>query len=184
MAKVLLHLCCAPCSIHPLAELRREGHDVHGSFYNPNIHPYLEWTRRKETLEGYARSVELPLEVVEGYDLGEFLRRTAPVEPARCGECYEMRLDRIARQAAEGGYEAFTSTLLVSPYQQHDLVRAIGEAVAVKHGIPFLYRDFRGGFRAAQADAKALGLYRQPYCGCVFSERDRYQKTRQGRTDR
>jgi predicted adenine nucleotide alpha hydrolase (AANH) superfamily ATPase len=178
MTKTLLHVCCAPCTIHPLSELRREGLEVEGFFYNPNIHPYLEWLRRKETMEDYARSVELPVEVREGYDLGDFLRRTAPIENDRCGECYAIRLEQAAKYASEKGFDAYTTTLLVSPYQQHQLVCEAGEKAGAKYGIPFLYRDFRGGFRNAQAEAKALGLYRQPYCGCIFSERDRYQKPR------
>lgn len=174
--RLLLHNCCAPCTIHPLAVLRDEGWEVEGWFYNPNIHPYREWQHRRDTLAEYAKLVDLPVTWVEGYDLNEFLREALAAGPERCLSCYRRRLSAAAKAAREGGYDAFSTTLLVSPYQKHDEVRRLGEELARQEGVSFVYRDFRPGFRAAQAKAKELGLYRQPYCGCIFSERERYQK--------
>ncbi|HHW14319.1 MAG TPA: epoxyqueuosine reductase QueH [Firmicutes bacterium] len=174
--RLLLHNCCAPCTIHPLAVLRDEGWEVEGWFYNPNIHPYREWQHRRDTLAEYAGLVDLPVTWVEGYDLNEFLQEALAAGPERCLSCYRRRLSAAAKAAREGGYDAFSTTLLVSPYQKHDAIRRLGEELAAQQDVPFVYRDFRPGFRAAQAKARELGLYRQPYCGCIFSERERYQK--------
>lgn len=176
MSRLLLHNCCAPCTIHPLAVLRDEGWDVSGWFYNPNIHPYREWQHRRDTLAQYAALTQFPVTWVEGYDLPAFLQEALAAGSDRCLSCYRRRLSSVARAAREGGYDAFSTTLLVSPYQRHDELRRLGEEIARTEGIPFVYRDFRPGFRAAQARAKELELYRQPYCGCIFSERERYQK--------
>lgn len=175
MARILLHTCCAPCSIHPIDQLRAQGHEITSFFYNPNIHPFTEHLRRKETLFQYAKMINLPIIDAEKYDFEEYLRRVAHRVDTRCGVCYEMRLMETARAAKEKGFEAFSTTLLVSPYQKHDMVREVAEAVSREYGVPFIYQDWRGGFRAGQARAKELGLYRQPYCGCIYSEAERYR---------
>lgn len=176
MSRLLLHTCCAPCTIHPLAVLRDQGWDVEGCFYNPNIHPYQEWVRRRDTLKDYAAAEDLPMLWPRGYDLEEFLTDALAAGPRRCEACYRRRLGVVAREARERGFDAFSTTLLVSPYQKHERLREIAEEIAAREGVPFLYHDFRPGFRGAQAKARELGLYRQPYCGCIFSERERYQK--------
>jgi predicted adenine nucleotide alpha hydrolase (AANH) superfamily ATPase len=176
VTRLLLHTCCAPCTIHPLAALREEGWEVAGYFYNPNIHPYREWQRRRDALSHYATQERFPVEVVEGYDLEAFLGEALAQGSARCASCYRRRLAAVARAARAGGFDAFSTTLLVSPYQRHDEIRRSGEELARTEGVPFVYRDFRPGFRAAQAKAKQLGVYRQPYCGCIFSEREWYQR--------
>ncbi len=175
--RLLLHICCGPCTIHPLEVLRAEGWEVHGYFYNPNVHPYTEYRRRAETLAAYAAGVGLPLTVAPDYPVEEFLRQVVFREGERCRFCYGLRLRRAARVAREGKFDAFTTTLLVSPYQKHDLIREMALRVASEEGVEFLYRDFRPGFREAQARARALGMYRQPYCGCLYSEKERYYKT-------
>lgn len=176
MKRLLLHNCCAPCTIHPLTVLRDEGWEVSGWFYNPNIHPYREWQARRDALAKYADVERFPVQWVEGYDLPEFLSEALVAGSDRCLACYRRRLSSVARAAREGGYEAFSTTLLVSPYQRHDELRRIAEEIARDERIPFVYRDFRPGFREAQVKAKELGLYRQTYCGCIFSERERYQR--------
>lgn len=178
--RLLLHTCCGPCTIHPLEVLRAEGWEVHGYFFNPNVHPYTEYRRRAETLAAYAAGVGLPLTLAPDYPVEEFLRQVVFREDERCRFCYGLRLRRAARMAREGQFHAFTTTLLVSPYQKHDLVREEGLRAASEEGVEFLYRDFRGGFREAQARARALGMYRQPYCGCLYSERERYCKKAKG----
>lgn len=175
---VLMHICCGPCSIYPLKVLSGQGHHLTGFFYNPNIHPYGEFKRRRDTLVDFARLSSLSLVVDESYDLETFLLGTLERGENRCLFCYNTRLERAFIKAKQEGFEAVTTTLLYSKYQRHDEIRAIGEGLAQNHGVPFLYRDFREGWKEGQEEARKLNLYRQSYCGCIFSERDRYYKKR------
>ncbi len=172
--RVLLHICCAPCSVYPVKALRDEGAELRGFFYNPNIHPFTELTKRLESLKLYAEKIELPLIVRDEYPLEDWLRAVAYRETRRCQYCYHLRLSAAARLAKKSGFDAFTSTLLFSKLQRHDQIRDIGLAAAEEAGIEFLYRDFREGWAQGREAAQAAGLYRQQYCGCVYSERDRY----------
>jgi epoxyqueuosine reductase len=172
--KVLLHICCAPCAIYPLETLRSSGVAVDGYFFNHNIHPYQEYRRRLDTLRQYAELVDLELICHDEYRLEEFLAATAARPDERCRYCYVSRIDRAAQTAAELGYDAFTSTLLYSRYQQHELIRREGEQAAARHGVSFLYDDFRRGWQQGIAASKEMALYRQQYCGCIYSEKDRY----------
>ncbi len=172
----LLHICCAPCSIACIRSLREEGIQVTGYWYNPNIHPYTEYRSRHNTLVDYAKSIGLPLLDEGSYGLRDFLRGVDGDFDGRCRFCYECRLEAAAARAAAGGFDSFSTTLLISPYQNHELLRSTGEAAAARHGVSFLYRDFRPRFREGQDEARALGLYMQKYCGCIFSEEDRYRK--------
>lgn len=176
--RILLHTCCGPCSIYPVDYLRKKGMDVYGYFYNPNIHPYTEWKKRRDTLEQYAKDIDLKVIFDEGYYLEDFLRKVVHREAIRCQFCYYMRLKQAAAVAKRGKFDAFSTTLLVSPFQKHALIKEIGEAVAQEKGIPFQYEDFRPGFKEATAKSKELGMYRQQYCGCIYSEKDRYFKQR------
>ena len=171
-----MHTCCAPCSVSCIRQLRQEGIEPVSYWFNPNIHPYTEYAARRDTLMAYAPAVGMELIVQENYGLRSFCRAVAEDIEHRCGVCYELRLDQTARYAAGHGFSSFTSTLFVSPYQNHELLRQKAEEAARRHGVRFLYRDFRPGFRDGQAQARELGLYMQKYCGCVFSEEDRYQK--------
>ena len=174
--KTLLHACCAPCSIECVETLRNEGIEPTLYWYNPNIHPFTEYKSRKETLVAYAQSNALQYVLRDEYGLRPFLAAVTPELDRRCVHCYEMRLEGTARHAAEQGYEQFSTTLLISPYQNHELLRETGERMAQKYGVTFLYRDFRPHFREGQQKAREQGLYMQKYCGCIFSEEDRYQK--------
>lgn len=174
MVRLLLHICCAPCAIYPVDYLREKEFDVYGYFFNPNIHPYTEWLKRKHTLAEYAREIDLKLIVDEDYRLEEFLRTVVYRENVRCRFCYLLRLRQAAGVAKRGGFAGFTTTLLVSPFQKHELIRETGEAVAEEYGIPFYYYDFRPGFKEATARSKEMGMYRQQYCGCIYSEKERY----------
>lgn len=173
---LLTHICCAPCSIACIQSLRAEGLEPTGLWYNPNIHPFTEYRARRDTLKDYAASIGLALEVEDIYGLRPFVRAVAGDIDGRCRVCYELRMEETARFAATHGFEAFTTTLLISPYQNHDLLRQTAEAAAARHGVAFLYRDFRPLFRDGQQQARELGLYMQKYCGCVFSEEDRYRR--------
>ncbi len=176
MSNTLLHICCAPCANQCIDALRGEGLAVTGFWYNPNIHPFTEYRARRNTVREYAKAIDLPLLECDAYGLRPFVRAVADDIAGRCVRCYEMRLYEAARQAAEGGFSSFTSSLFISPYQNHALMRAVAERAAATYGVPFLYRDFRPLFAAGQARARELGLYLQKYCGCIFSEQERYLK--------
>jgi predicted adenine nucleotide alpha hydrolase (AANH) superfamily ATPase len=173
---ILLHVCCAPCTVFPLGILRGQGHAVQGYFYNPNIHPYTEFSRRLATLREFAALETLALSVEEDYGLADYLRQVVFHEDRRCAICYTMRLEQTARFAAANQFEAFSTTLLYSRYQNHALIRQTGEELARQFGIPFYYEDFRRGWQEGIDRSIALGLYRQPYCGCIYSEQERYDR--------
>ena len=176
MEKTLMHTCCAPCSVSCIRQLRSEGIEPVSFWYNPNIHPYQEYKARRDTLMTYAPAIGMELIVAENYGLRAFCRAVCGDLGDRCGTCYLMRLEETAKYAAEHGFSSFTTTLLVSPYQRHELIAETAARCAEKYGVSFLYRDFRPGFRAGQAEARELGFYMQKYCGCVFSEEERYAK--------
>jgi predicted adenine nucleotide alpha hydrolase (AANH) superfamily ATPase len=176
--KILLHICCGPCAIYPVEVLGAAGHHVEGYFDNPNIHPHQEFLRRVAALEDYATQVGLPVIWNKDYDIEEFFRLVAFREKERCRFCYQLRLVRAAQAARDRGFEAFTPTLLSSRYQQHDLICDVARQAAAEAGVDFYYEDFRRGWAEGIAKSKAMGLYRQPYCGCLFSERERYSKPR------
>ena len=172
----LMHICCAPCANQPIAVLRADGFDVAGFWYNPNIHPFTEYRARRNCLREYAQQIDLKLIEQNDYALRPFVREVVEDLENRCGKCYQMRLFETARQAKELGFESFTSSLFISPYQNHDLMRETAERAAKEYGVTFLYRDFRPYFRQGQETARELGFYMQKYCGCVFSEEERYLK--------
>ena len=174
--KLLLHICCAPCSVACVQQLREEGVAPTGFWYNPNIHPFTEYRARRNCLREYAQTIELPVIERNDYGLRPFVRAVAEDIPHRCVKCYEMRLYEAARQAAAGGFDSFTSSLFISPYQNHELMRQVAERAAAEYGVAFLYRDFRPYFRDGQTFAREHGFYMQKYCGCVFSEEERYLK--------
>lgn len=173
--KILLHICCGPCALYPLAVLRGEGMLVTGFFHNHNIHPYQEYERRRDAAQQMARLEGLELTVRDDYRLEEFLSNVAAAPENRCAYCYASRLDMAAAAAREAGFDAFTSSLFYSRYQHHDLMRSKAEEAATRHGVAFLYRDFRPGWQEGIRRSKELGLYRQQYCGCIYSEKERYQ---------
>lgn len=175
---MLLHICCGPCAAYPVKYLRKQGHELVAYFYNPNIHPYKEFSRRLETGREFAAKVGLELVVDDAYTLEDFLARALAAGGGRCRACYELRLRQAARYAKANGFDCFSTTLLVSPYQQHETIKSVAEEIAAAEGVPFCYVDFRPGWHEGVAISRELELYRQPYCGCVFSERDRYKKVR------
>lgn len=176
MDRVLLHCCCAPCSLSCIEPLRAEGIEPTAFWYNPNIHPWKEYEARRDCLLAYAPTIGMEVRVREDYGLREFVEHVAEDIAHRCTWCYEHRLEQTAKYAAERGFDSFTTTLLASVYQRHELIAAAGERFAAQYGVRFLYRDFRPNFRAGNQRARELGFYMQKYCGCVFSEEERYQK--------
>ena len=174
MKKVLIHVCCAHCAAYTAEHWRQQGYQVSGYWYNPNIHPYLEHQNRLESMRSLAQQTDLPLTVAEGYDMVEYFRRVAGHEEERCRHCFELRLGNTAAAALEQGYDAFTTTLLISPHQKHDIIKEIGDKVAQQQGIEFLYADLRKRYSDSRHITKPMDLYRQQYCGCLYSEWERY----------
>ncbi|NLW92175.1 MAG: epoxyqueuosine reductase QueH [Syntrophomonadaceae bacterium] len=174
MPKVLLHICCGPCATYPVPELIGQGFEVMGFFSNSNIHPYTEYLKRREGVEAYADSIGLSVIYDDNYDPSEYFQLITHREKQRCNYCYIMRLEKAAQIARRGKFDYFSTTLLVSPMQKHELIRELGEAIGEKYNVPFLYHDFRPGFKETVSRSREMGLYRQQYCGCLYSEKERY----------
>lgn len=174
--KLLLHICCAPCSIYPVQKLRDDHVEVMGFFYRNNIHPYTECLRRQEALSTYADQIGLKLIISKAYDIESFLQNVAFRESNRCNYCYHDRLMTTARLAKKSKFDAYSTTLLYSKFQNHEAIQSIGESVGKQMGIPFVYHDFRTGWKQGVQTSKQMKIYRQQYCGCIFSEKERYYK--------
>ena len=173
--KLLMHTCCAPCSVYCIDELRSENIEPTVYWFNPNIHPYMEYKARRDCLKEYTKSIGIKAIFEENYGLKEFCENVVDGLDTRCQDyCYPVRLEQTAKYAKENGFDTISTTLLVSPYQKHDIIHNLGDKIAKEYGLEFLYRDFRVGFREGQAKAREIGLYMQKYCGCVFSEEMRY----------
>lgn len=173
---MLLHICCAPCSILSWKFFQERGARLCGYFFNPNIHPYREFTRRISSLRALVSQEKMEVIFEEEYLLEDFLCRVMQRGKDRCHACYEMRLNETARIAREKGFEYFSTTLLISPYQKQELVKEVGEDFARIYGIQFVYEDLRPLFRDSWRLAREKGFYTQGYCGCIFSEKERYLK--------
>ena len=174
MKSVLVHCCCAHCAAYTVNYWQGQGYQVSALWYNPNIHPYMEHQQRLASMKAYAREVDLPLIIAEGYDIIEYFRRVAGDEPQRCQHCFRLRLSKTAEVAHQRGFDAFTTTLLISPHQKHDLLREIGDELAKEKGVEFRYADLRKHYSDSRHLTKGLNLYRQQYCGCIYSEWERY----------
>jgi four helix bundle protein len=171
--KILLHICCANCAIYPLQRIRERGDEVVGYFFNPNIHPYQEYQKRLESLKRYSEDVGLKVIYRDEYLVEEFLKNVSHRVEERCRYCYSVRLEATAQEAKKG-FNQFSTTLLQSTHQDHSLIKETGERLGKEFGIPFYYEDFRQGWRKGVEISKAMGLYRQQYCGCIYSEKERY----------
>lgn len=167
---LLLHTCCAPCAISAVNEAKKDGFSITGFFCNSNIHPQAEYVRRKEASREYFKSEGMDL-IFFPYNAGDFFRKTAESElpPGRCLICWNMRLKETATFARNNRFDAFTTTLLGSPYQDHGVIKKACEGLSRENGVVFYYRDFRAGFKDARERARKSGMYRQRYCGCAFS---------------
>ena len=159
-----------------MRELLAAGHEVAGAFVNPNIHPYREFESRREAARLACAALDVAMVREDGYGLTEFLRAVVGHENERCPLCYAMRLDRVAELANSLGFDAFSTSMLISTYQDHEGIRQAGEAAAEAHGVEFEYRDFRPKVMEGVKASKEMGLYRQQYCGCIYSEWERYRE--------
>ena len=189
--KILLHMCCGPCSCYPVKKLRADGIEPVGFFFNPNIHPYREWQQRLKTAKEFAEKVSMEFNAIDHYGLRDFMERVHKVvEPiagedtikfadghhARCRICYAWRLYETAKFAADNHFKTWSSTLFYSIHQNHDLMKSTAENIAKQVGIEFYYEDFRVGWQEGIDISHDLELYRQNYCGCIFSEEERFSK--------
>ncbi|RLA92446.1 MAG: hypothetical protein DRG25_06360 [Deltaproteobacteria bacterium] len=174
--KILLHICCANCALYPFQRLQKEGFEVFGFFFNPNIHPYQEYLKRLEAVKEIEERLKVRIIYQDRYELEDFLRRVVFREGERCRICYHLRLAATAQVGKRGKFNAFTSTLLSSKHQNHNLIREIGISVGKEKGISFYYADFREGWVQGREMSQRLGLYRQQYCGCIYSEKERFFK--------
>lgn len=171
--RILMHMCCGPCSLYPIDNIREflsnKNFSITGIFYNPNIHPYEEHVKRMEGASIAAHSKGIELVKFSDFDQSKWVN-FGGTDEERCNLCYTMRLVFVARYASENGFTHFTTSLLVSPYQNHQQLCQTALMASEKYGIEFLYRDFRPGFRSGQSEARSLGIYRQKYCGCILSK--------------
>ena len=170
--KLLLHTCCAPCLIVALPFMK--NFEVASFWFNLNIHPYTEYKSRLSALESFAGGNNINLIIKDYYGLREFARGVIANLEDKCGFCYDRRLGECAEFAAGNNFGAFSSSLLVSPYQNHEKIKETGEKYADLYNIKFFYADFRDNFRAGQKQARENNIYMQKYCGCIFSEEERY----------
>jgi hypothetical protein len=176
MASLLVHTCCGPCATGCFEHWRREGFQVTSFWHNPNIHPFSEHQRRLQTLQEFFKANNTPLVVSEGYDVVSYFRAVVGHENERCQYCFRLRLTATASAAKERGFEAFTTTLLISPYQNQELLKQIGEEIAQREGLRFISEDMRPCYDDSRRISQELDLYRQKYCGCIYSEWERFSK--------
>lgn len=187
--KTLLHACCGPCSLEPVRLLQAQGHDLTIGYMNSNIHPESEYAHRLQTLLDWARGEGIP--VIEGaYNPADWKEAVGSPEEwgeghiDRCRACYRMRLEEAARYAAANGFEALSTTLAVSPYQFTEVIHEELEAVAAAYGLAVVFEDFRPYYPEATRRSRALGMYRQNFCGCAPSkaeaaaEREEFKRKR------
>jgi len=170
---LLLHACCAPCAEYPVFDLMGQGIDTEVYYFNPNIHPRFEFERRKEQLVKLSEIDGFSCHFSEDFRIDDWLSHKWEGQYAsRCLMCYDIRMDHVAKYAKENGFQRFSTSLLVSPYQNHDAIVESAKRASCKYDIPFSYHDWRPNFRQGQNMAREHGLYRQKYCGCIFSLQD------------
>ena len=168
--KLLLHTCCGPCLSGVYGVLADEQIDMTAYFFNPNVHPQAEFEKRVGAFLDFTSRTKMKIVMNDMYGREMFEKEVLTAKGERCVNCYRLRLEATAVHAAKNGYDEFSTTLLISPYQKHEKIRAVGEELAVKHSIRFMYRDFRPYYRESQRIAREMGLYRQKHCGCFLSE--------------
>ncbi len=174
--RVLLHVCCGPCACGTIPFWQKRGLELVSFFYDPNIHPFLEFARRLQGMREVAAGTKTDLVTDESYDPAAWFEavRGGP-ELSRCRRCLAMRLERSAREAVALGCDGFSTSLSISPWQDHDAIRAAGSEAGEAHGVEFLYEDLRSEYPLSRRLSREQGIYRQKYCGCLVSEWERYQ---------
>jgi predicted adenine nucleotide alpha hydrolase (AANH) superfamily ATPase len=173
--RLLLHICCGPCASGAVPFFQDQGVEILALFFNPNIHPLLEFRRRVTAAKEAAEYAQVRLKVDESYDPEAWFRSVTSGKGTRCDRCIAMRLDRAAEEAAAEDCAAFSTSLSISPWQDHQAIKTWGETAGREHGVSFVYEDLRPRYRASRDLSRSLGLYRQKYCGCLVSEWERYR---------
>ena len=182
--KLLMHACCAPCSVYCIDTLKKENIEPTIFWYNPNIHPYMEYKARRDSLVEYTSKLNIKLEMIDEYGLDEFCKNVSNNLESRCIDyCYPIRLRKTFEFAKDHGYDTVTTTLLYSIYQKHDYIKLLCDKYSKEYDIDFLYKDFREGFWEGHNKAREENLYMQKYCGCIFSEYEA-EKQREERKNR
>jgi predicted adenine nucleotide alpha hydrolase (AANH) superfamily ATPase len=169
---ILLHVCCAHCTAYTVEHWRQEGYEVIAFWYNPNIHPFIEHQNRLEAMKSLSIEMKFPLVIDDSYDMVKYFQVVVGNETDRCRHCFNLRLSKTVLRAKQDGFKEFTTTLLISPHQKHELIKEVGETVA--QGLDFLYADLRKRYSDSRRMTKPINLYRQQYCGCIYSEWERY----------
>lgn len=169
--KLLFHVCCGPCFVYPLATVRKTNNiEITAYFFNPNIHPYEEFVKRVESFKKYCDAESVSCVICDSYEPHRYVEKIGKNLDNRCFVCYELRLQETAEYALKNGFDCFTTSLLVSPYQKHDMIKETGKRIAEEVGLSFYYEDWRPGYVFGRQKAKEHGLYNQKYCGCFYSE--------------
>jgi hypothetical protein len=171
---VLIHACCAHCTAYIVDYWRHQGYELNVLWYNPNIHPFMEHQQRLKAMQTLATELNFELIIENGYDIIRYFRMIVKHEGQRCRYCFQLRLQKTAENAIKHGYCAFSTSLLISPYQKHDLLQEVSHSIARDMDIEFLYADLRKHYSDSRRMTKPLELYRQQYCGCVYSEWERF----------
>ena len=168
--KLLMHICCAPCAVAIVEKLKNDP-DIYfeGFFNNPNIHPLEEYEKRKLTVEQLSDEYDFKISFDDDFKLEYWKKNLGENKILRCRTCYSLRLNAAAKFAKENSFDAFTTSLLISPYQDHELIKSMGQAVADKYCIKFYYEDFRELYRKGREISRGKHYYMQKYCGCVYS---------------
>lgn len=173
--KFLLHCCCAPCSAY-VANLLKLKYKLTLFYYNPNIHPKIEYEKRLDEMKKFAKINKIDL-IVGNYDMKFWFDKTKgyanePERGRRCKICYYERLDEAAKYAKEKGFDIFGTTLSISPHKSAEMINSIGEELCKKYGVEFLKEDFKkkDGFKKSLQLSDEYNFYRQDYCGCLYSQ--------------
>ena len=174
--KLLMHVCCSNCCIYPLESFLLKGIDIRGFWYNPNIHPYTEYSSRLDSVKKLQSLWSLDIEYLDDYALDNFLKSVVGQGDNRCEACYSLRLEKTAKTARKMGLDGFTTSLFASPYQKFDMIISLGSRIGRRQGIEFYWEDLRRGWAVSRDLSREFGLYRQKYCGCIYSEMERYLK--------
>lgn len=169
--RILVHTCCGPCAMYPLSRLLQEydRKDITCFFYNPNIHPMEEFLKRRENAQKAAQHYGVEIVITEDFLMDKWIKYGPEENKLRCRMCYDLRLEHTVKYAKYNGFKSFTTTLLVSLWQDHDYIVKRCRELSLKYGVDFYYEDYRLGYRRGQEMAKETGLYRQKFCGCLWS---------------
>ena len=172
MKKILMHVCCAPCFVVPFYRLQ-DRYDLTALWFNHNIHPFIEYNSRYQSFIDFVSNETIALIDNGSYGNFEFINKAVFNKENRCFMCYFERLEMTAKKAKENNFDYFSSSLLYSKRQKHEMIKEIGETLAKQHGVEFFYQDFREYWQEGIELSKAKSMYRQKYCGCIFSEMER-----------